>query len=194
MANPYHHALSSIRKWGGSVDDYLAIHRWFDESKTVMADCRHRALRHHTFGIFECEAKFGSHITNSDGKVIPVRWIGEQHVSEDCGRIPSAQDWLENMRIVPWMNHATKLSVQLSPDGGKKQVEAIELLDRKLLALAAEAEGLGMPELASLLSNKSGEAREHIKVHLSAVSVQQQRTESPAVPSVREDVPADLPV
>jgi len=26
MAHPYHHALSSVRKWGGSVDDYMALH------------------------------------------------------------------------------------------------------------------------------------------------------------------------
>jgi hypothetical protein len=26
MANPYHHAVSSVKKWGGVVDDYLPIH------------------------------------------------------------------------------------------------------------------------------------------------------------------------
>ena len=26
MAHPYHHALSSVRKWGGQVDDYIRIH------------------------------------------------------------------------------------------------------------------------------------------------------------------------
>ena len=30
MAHPYHHALSSVRKWGGSVEDYLTIHTWLD--------------------------------------------------------------------------------------------------------------------------------------------------------------------
>ena len=47
MAHPYHHALSSVRKWGGSVEDYLTIHAWFDGSKEITADFRHRALRHH---------------------------------------------------------------------------------------------------------------------------------------------------
>jgi hypothetical protein len=25
---------------------------------------------------------------------VPVRYVGEQHVKEDLGRIPTAQDWL----------------------------------------------------------------------------------------------------
>lgn len=35
MAHPYHHALSSVRKWGGSVNDYLPIHSWFDVIPTI---------------------------------------------------------------------------------------------------------------------------------------------------------------
>jgi uncharacterized protein DUF6915 len=30
MAHPYHHALSSAKKWGGEVSDYLPLHTWFD--------------------------------------------------------------------------------------------------------------------------------------------------------------------
>ena len=88
MAHPYHHSLSSINKWGGTVDDYLLIHNWFDESKKITADFRHRALRYHAEGIFMAEGIFGSMITLSTGRVIPTRWIGEQHVREDLGFIP----------------------------------------------------------------------------------------------------------
>ena len=76
MAHPYHHALSSQKKWGGSVEDYLAIHSWFDASKEIIADFRHRALRHHAEGIFMAETIFGPTITLSSGRVIPTRWIG----------------------------------------------------------------------------------------------------------------------
>jgi hypothetical protein len=68
MAHCYYHALSSVRKWGGTSDDYLALHQWFDESKAIFADPRHRALRHHAEGIFMLETLFGATITNSDGK------------------------------------------------------------------------------------------------------------------------------
>src|SRR5688572_24130540 len=59
VAHPYHHALSSVKKWGGQVEDYLPIHSWFDETKALLADFRHRALRHHAEGIFLCERFFG---------------------------------------------------------------------------------------------------------------------------------------
>ena len=80
MANPYHHAVSSARKWGGKPTEYLAIHAWFDASKEHYADFRHRALRHHSQGIYEAERVFGETVTLSTGRKVPTRWIGEQHV------------------------------------------------------------------------------------------------------------------
>lgn len=103
MAHPMKHAESSARKFGGKAEDYLAIHAWFDESKAFVADFRHRALRHHAEGIFMAEKIFGVSITNSDGKEVFVRYIGEQHVREDLGRIPSFQDWIQGVPIEPWM-------------------------------------------------------------------------------------------
>ena len=101
--HPYHHALSSARKHGGQAEDYLHIHDWFDASKEFICDFRHRALRHHAQGIFEAERVFGPTVVNSDGKAIPTRIIGEQHVREDCGRIPSLGDWLRCIRGEAWM-------------------------------------------------------------------------------------------
>lgn len=121
MSHPYHHALSSVKKWGGEVSDYQAIHDWFDETKAHFADFRHRALRHHSEGIFLCERIFGTTITLSSGRVVPTRAIGEQHVLEDCGFIPTVKDWLENMSVEPWMKRVgKKLSQTLEqeePDG-----------------------------------------------------------------------------
>lgn len=104
MAHSYHHALSSTKRFGGTPQDYQAIHDWFDETKAHEPTFRHRALRHHTQGIFECEKVFGVTITNSDGKEIPVRAIGEQHVSEDfSGFIPTVADWLKGIPAQSWM-------------------------------------------------------------------------------------------
>ena len=104
MAHAFKHAENSARKWGGKPEDYLPIHQWFDESKAFMADFRHRALRHHTEGIFLAERIFGVSITNSEGRQVFVRYIGEQHVKEDLGRIPSVQDWFACMEMKPWMH------------------------------------------------------------------------------------------
>ena len=104
MAHPLHHAESSARKFGGVPSDYQAVHDWFDASKEHLALFTHRALRHHTQGIFEAERVFGLSLTNGAGRDIPVRWIGEQHVREDCrGRIPSLADWLTRIQPEPWM-------------------------------------------------------------------------------------------
>ena len=74
-----------------------------DSSKQYMADFRHRALRHHAAGIFMLENIFGSTITLSTGRVVPVRFIGEQHVMEDLGRIPTVADWLAKIQPESWM-------------------------------------------------------------------------------------------
>jgi hypothetical protein len=120
MAHPFHHAQSSVRKWGGTVGDYLAIHSWFDESKAFLGDFRHRALRHHAEGIFLCEKLFGVTITTSDGRLVPVRWIGEQHVKEDLGRIPTASEWLRCIRPESWMARSATLNG--GPDDRSEQM------------------------------------------------------------------------
>ena len=103
MAHPLEHARSSALRFGGTPDDYLPIHAWFDESKCLIADFRHRALRHHAEGIFQAERLFGVSIRTSEGKDVPVRLIGEQHVREDLGRVPSFQDWISELPIRAWM-------------------------------------------------------------------------------------------
>ena len=112
MAHCYYHALSSVRQWGGVPEDYQHIHDWFDQSRAHLADPRHRALRHHSEGIFMLEAVFGTTLTNSAGRIVPVRLIGEQHVREDLGRIPSFSDWARAIRVEPWMMHGQRLSQQ----------------------------------------------------------------------------------
>ena len=57
---------------------------------------------------------FGHTITTAAGQTIPVRWIGEQHVIEDCGRIPSLTDWLRCIEPQPWMNRPRKLARELA--------------------------------------------------------------------------------
>lgn len=115
MSHPFNHAKSSTRKFGGVPEDYLAIHNWFDQSKAHFTGFQHRALRHHSLGIFECEKVFGMTITTSDGKKVPVRLIGEQHVKEDLGWIPTVADWLRAIgspSVPTWMTRGVDLSVK----------------------------------------------------------------------------------
>lgn len=112
MADAWHHAMSSARKWGGKPEDYINIHYWFDSSKAIMCDFRHRSLRHHAEGIDASLHRFGYIIKNSDGREVPVRWIGEQHVREDFGHIPSFVDWARAIRQEPWMNKPQRLGFE----------------------------------------------------------------------------------
>ena len=102
MAHPYHHAVSSAKRFGGQPEDYLALHSWFDATKAHLADARHRVLRHHSFGIFVAEQKFGVTLTNSSGNRIPTRAVGEQHVQEDFSFIPSVQQCFKRLPVEAW--------------------------------------------------------------------------------------------
>ena len=72
-------------------------------------------FRHHSEGIFEMEKKFGPSFTNSDGITVYTRYVGEQHVKEDCnGYIPSAKEWVDNLtnKEKPlWMIKTMKLEI-----------------------------------------------------------------------------------
>lgn len=113
---PYAHAKNSAKKYGGKPEDYQAVHDFFDSSKSALADVRHRALLHSAWGIFLLERVFGTTITNSEGRRVCVRDLGEDHVIEDLGFIPSAEHWLRNMRIEPWM-------------GGQRRAAAADRID-----------------------------------------------------------------
>ena len=102
---PYKHAQSTANKWGGVPEDYIEIHNWFDDTKQLTGDWTHRAVRHHSVGIADAVKIFGDTITNSKGQKIPTKVIAEQHVTEDCGFIPTVQDWLRPLTKNPekWM-------------------------------------------------------------------------------------------
>ena len=108
--DPLHHSKSSVKKYGGTVDDYLPIHHWFDDSKRGYAFVTHRAMRHHSEGIGWCIDTFGKYLTLSNGKQIPVRYIAEQHVKEDCGFIPTMKDWLQHMAPPDWIRKVGKIN------------------------------------------------------------------------------------
>src|SRR5579872_4695729 len=102
MAKPWILAESSARKFGGVPEDYLEIHNLMDSSKAAFSDVRHRALTHNAWFVgFILEKIFGTIITNSDGKKVSVRDVGEQHVVEDFGLrfLPTAQDFLEELEF-----------------------------------------------------------------------------------------------
>ena len=73
------------------------------------------------------ETIFGPTITLSTGRVIPTRWVGEQHVQQDLGFIPSFADWMRAIRPLPWMGRAGRLedrphrAATLPTDSGERR-------------------------------------------------------------------------
>ena len=100
---PYLHGKNSAKKFGGKPEDYQAIHDFIDSSKAHVADMRHRAILHSSFGIYITEQVFGTNIVNSDDKRVSVRDIAEHHILEDMGRIPTVQDYLKHLPMLSWL-------------------------------------------------------------------------------------------
>lgn len=105
---PYLHSKSSAHKFGGSPDDYSDIHNFMDSSKQCVADVRHRAILHSSFGCFIVEQMFGETRVNSAGKTYSTRDVAEQHILEDLGFIPSMDKWFNTMQIETWMGGPVK--------------------------------------------------------------------------------------
>lgn len=133
MSKPYIHALSSQRRWGGEPEDYIEIHNLMDKSKGTIADSRHRALTHNAWFISEIlERIFGVTLTNSAGRVVSVRDVGEQHVMEDYANrfIPSAQDFLEEIPMKEWM-----IAGKGEPPASVKNIERNQKRTRRVFTL-----------------------------------------------------------
>lgn len=112
--NKWFHAQSSARKYGGMPEEYLQYHAFLDQTKNHVADQRHRLILHNSFGIDLLEQRFGVYFVNSVGKTVLVRKIGEQHVLEDLGQIPSLYECLLHTPDQNWLGgviHSHKLVI-----------------------------------------------------------------------------------
>jgi len=111
MANPHIHSKSSVKRWGGRVEDYLPLHQFLDSPKSTMNNNTSRMLTHNTWFIYEVMPRvFGYNIVNSDGRSVDVVDIAMLHVAEDYRMkfIPTPQDFLKHMQLQPWMHNGVK--------------------------------------------------------------------------------------
>jgi hypothetical protein len=100
-------ANASAARFGGDPSAYLALHAWFLETRNWSYGPEHLLFRHHAFGIFEAEARFGPVIASDNGKAVPTRVVAERHVQQVLGRVPSAADFLRRIKGERWMLQAT---------------------------------------------------------------------------------------
>ena len=129
MANPLIHSKSSVKRWGGKVEDYIQIHELIDSPKSTMNNNTSRCLTHNTWFAYHIVPKiFGYNIVNSDGKSVDVVDIAMLHIEEDFRMkfVPTPQDYLKHLQLQPWMNNGVKIVD--NPDAVQIAEELIEKL------------------------------------------------------------------
>jgi hypothetical protein len=96
--NAYIHSEISVKKRGGKIEDYYAIHDFMDSTKELCSDNRHRILHTH-WGIKQVIVPvFGHTLINSDGKTVNIKDLCEQdHILPDYHNrfIPTLADFVE---------------------------------------------------------------------------------------------------
>lgn len=94
--NSIMHCRISQKRWGGKVDDYLAIHNFIDSTKSLCSDSRHRIL-HTLWGVQNViEPIFGHTLINSDDKQVNIKDMCEKdHLLVDYNNrfIPTLADF-----------------------------------------------------------------------------------------------------
>ena len=129
MAKEILHSRTSVKRWGGKVEDYMAIHKLLDSPKATMNNNTSRMLTHNTWFAYEViPLIFGYNIINSDGKSVDVVDIAMLHIAEDFRHkfIPTPQDYLQHMQVQPWMNNGVK------PIGNVESEQVVKDLLEKL--------------------------------------------------------------
>ncbi len=99
-------AIASAARFGGVPDHYLALHDWFLATGSWCDGAEHLLFRHHSFGIFEAESRFGPALDIGDGRRAPTRAVAERHVHSVLGRTPAAVDILRRIKGARWMLQA----------------------------------------------------------------------------------------
>lgn len=100
-------ARQSAQRFGGGTEAYLSVHRWFLATASWTANQDHLAFRHHAFGVFEAETRFGPVLDLGAGKAVPTRVVAERHVQDVLGRVPPATEFLRRIKGERWMLQAT---------------------------------------------------------------------------------------
>ena len=111
MANPLIHSQSSVKRWGGDVSDYLAIHELIDSPKACMNNNSSRLITHNVWFCYHIIPKiFGYNIINSSGKRVDTIDIAMLHVAEDFRMkfVPTLEDYLKHLQLPAWIHNGVK--------------------------------------------------------------------------------------
>mgnify|MGYP001627755541 CR=1 FL=1 len=92
---PIHHAMVSARLFGGTPEDYVALHNAFDMSKAALGDMRHRAALH---SVDHGRAVMGLIFPGQIGQAT-LDALCIQHVNDDQGFDVTLDNWLSECAV-----------------------------------------------------------------------------------------------
>jgi len=117
MAHALYHSRASAHRYGGRTQDYLPLHSFMDQTKALVADCRHRMILHNEWGVEIALACFGSHVAS-----IPTRQLVEDHIREDLGYVPTLE---QTITALPpgWRTPEQSLEQELDPGTAWRHAE-----------------------------------------------------------------------
>lgn len=164
--DPLRHANLSARRRGGAPEDYYALHAFFDTTKELCSDNRHRLL-HNLWGIRRVVIPlFGTALTTSAGASVATKDVCEiDHVVADfSGKyLPTLSDFVgaiaplpgEEARFeevrAPYRGNDAAMKLLLSPYAVTGQVQSLLLthntwfLSELLPRLSAGGPSVGLP-------------------------------------------------
>ena len=111
MANAQIHSQSSVKRWGGKIEDYIAIHELIDSPKACMNNNSSRLITHNVWFCYNIIPKiFGYNLINSSGKRVDTIDIAMLHVAEDFRMkfVPTLEDYLKHLTLPAWIHNGVK--------------------------------------------------------------------------------------
>lgn len=106
---PFIHARLAARRHGGHWKDTFAVHHFFDQTKGVFADMRHRAMLHNELGIEIALQVFGPSLPLTGGGSVPTLSVCQEHQVEDVGRVVPVAEWLAGAEAHPLLQTRRRL-------------------------------------------------------------------------------------
>ena len=111
MANAHLHSVSSVKRWGGKVEDYISLHELIDSPKASMNNNSSRLITHNVWFCYHIIPKiFGYNLINSSGKRVDTIDIAMLHVAEDFRMkfVPTLEDYLKHLSLPDWIHNGVK--------------------------------------------------------------------------------------
>lgn len=111
MANALIHSQSSVKRWGGKVEDYLSIHELIDSPKACMNNNSARLITHNVWFAYNIVPKiYGYNLINSDNKRVDTIDIAMLHIAEDFRMkfVPTLEDYLKHLELPAWIHNGVK--------------------------------------------------------------------------------------